>query len=147
MSSFDLRAVRAGLAGRLELSTELARVYPTLVDSASVTELPAAFIGLPSPVLYSTRFGRGATELVLTVTVVVARTDVPAGIDLLDGIASQLPTDESEPYVGLVDAVHGDRTLGGACSTCAVERGDNARTVSIGELEYLALDYSVRIHT
>lgn len=142
MTGFDLAAIRHGLAAAVANASGIKRVWPYVVDQ--VTDVPAAYVAASEPTLYNTTYGKGGTESNLVVVVVAGRVDAEASQAFLDQAESQF---EGGDVLGVKDAIEADRTLGGACDTCVVERSDFLRAVQIAGVDYLARDYAVKVHT
>jgi hypothetical protein len=143
MAGLDLHAVRLGLAAAAENATGIKRTFPYVPNKISSTDLPAAYVGFPDQVEYSTRFGKGAVRVTIPVTIVVANIEADDGQEKLDAFLSNVaPVDEEDP-IGLQDAIQADRTLGGACSTLVVSQAVDARAIESGTTTYLAMDIDV----
>jgi hypothetical protein len=130
-----LAQIADGLETRLATITGL-RVFDHIPD---VFAPPCAFV-MPENVQYWQGFAGGNAEHAYTVTVIVGRTSERASQKTLYAFMN---------YSGdtsIRAAIEADRTLGGVVQTLLVERSDNVRMISQGEADYLAADFSVRVH-
>jgi hypothetical protein len=100
---------------------------------------PCAFV-MPENIDYWQAFQGGDATTRFTITAVVGR---------VSDRAAQRNLYEMMAYSGTRSvraAVEADRSLGGRVQTCIVESASNIRAANQGEAEYLAVDFSVRIH-
>lgn len=102
-------------------------IAPMVVVSLERVEYPAAMAG-------------GLTNWFFVVTVVVKR---------MEHVSAQYALDDFMSYGGdqsIRAALAVDRTLGGACHTLLVESVENVRPVTSDDGQFLAADFSVRVH-
>lgn len=102
-------------------------VAPMAVVSLDRVEYPAAMAG-------------GMSNWFFIVTVVVKR---------MEHLTAQYALDDLMSYDGdqsIRAALTADRTLGGACHTLLVESVENVRPVASDDGQFLAADFSVRVH-
>lgn len=128
--------VASGLRTRLATIAGL-RVFDHVPD---VFAVPCAFV-LPTAIDYAGDFAGGNVVQEFTVTVVVSRAAERTAQDALYRFLA------FDGALSVRLAIEGDRSLGGVCQTLLVERADNIRMLSQGDQSYLAVDFSVRIHS
>ena len=130
-----MREMAAGMEERLATINGL-RVFDHVPD---VFAPPCGFV-LPESIDYWQAFSGGDATTRFTATLVVGR---------ISERASQHHLYDLMSYSGVRSvraAIEGDRSLGGRVQTCIVESASNIRVANQGESEYLAVDFSVRIH-
>jgi hypothetical protein len=145
MVVYDRGAIRLALATRLTTVTGIKHVYPYVVEAIDST--PAAYVSGFAPIEFHRTYGRGRVTSTFRVIVVFGRVDSPDSQAAMDLLLSNLPLAPDPAPVTLLDALEGDPTLGGVCSTVVVKRADEARAVTIAANDYLALDVDVEIRT
>lgn len=124
-----------GLVTRLQTITGL-RCYDRPSD---IQASPSAFVMFDS-VEYNGSFALGNSQHQMTVTVVVGRVSDRAGYQSLSDFAATTGSKSIRA------AIEGDRTLGGVVQTLIVQRADNVRSLSAGDAEYLAVDFTILVH-
>ena len=129
----SLADIRAGMGTNLETIAGI-RVYEEVPDSPA---LPCAAIRLER-VTYDVAFQRGATEYGFVVQTVVTRATVQRAQRKLDQFI-----DTSARSVKT--AIESDSSLGGAAFDVRVEEVRDINPVTIGGLEYLAVDFAVTV--
>lgn len=112
------------------------RVQDHLVDNPSP---PIAMVGIDQ-VTYHRAFAAGNAEHEYTVTVLVGRDPERVSQDRLNGYLSYDGTQSIRA------AIEADPTLGGVVNTCQVATGGNIGLVSIGDANYLTVEFSVHVH-
>jgi hypothetical protein len=100
---------------------------------------PTALVGIDN-VVYHRAFGGGDAVYQYTVTVIVSRADTRTAQNALDGFLSY------DGRTSIRQAIENDLTCNGSAQTCVVERGGNITTVTINEVVYLAVDFTVTVH-
>ena len=131
MSIADLRD---GLGANLGTVSGL-RVALEIPDNPNP---PIAVIQLEN-VLYNQAFANGLTQYNFTVTLLAGRASERIGQRNLDAYTSN-----GASSVKL--AIESDKTLGGSAYDVRVTEMTNYGTVSLGEVTYLAADYSVAVY-
>jgi len=126
--------IKAGLAANLGTVSGL-RVSTDVPDQINV---PMAVLELNS-VNYDQAFQQGMTQYNFTISLFVARASERNAQRKLDAYAD---TGAS----GIKDAVQSDRTLGGAAYDVRVVDMSNISAVSLGEVSYLAADFTVSVY-
>jgi hypothetical protein len=112
------------------------RVHDYLPDQINP---PVAYVGIDT-INYHGAFAGGNAEHEYTVTVVVGRTS---------DRASQRALDEFLSYDGprsVRATLERDRTLGGVVQTSIVTRGGNLQTITLAEVTYVAVDFTMAVH-
>lgn len=130
----SIAAIRAGLVKNLGTIRGL-RVSETIPDQVNP---PVAVISL-SDVGYDGALQGGLTTYTFTVTVIVGRMSERTAQRILDGYIT--------PGVGAIkNAIESDRTLDGSCFDCRVEAMSNIGSATIGDINYLAADFTVTVY-
>jgi len=130
----DLKALRDGLATSLKTIPGL-RVSATIPDQINP---PQAVVQLDK-IDYQRSFHRGLTEYTFKITVIVSRQSERNAQANLDAYVA------SDGKYSVLDALESDRTLGGAAFDLTMIGMDSYGSVSIGEVNYLSADFSVRV--
>jgi hypothetical protein len=130
----SLADIRAGIGTNLETIAGI-RVYEEVPDSPA---LPCAVVQLET-VTYDVAFARGASEYTFIVHAIVIRANVQRAQrkldEFMDAGARSVKT-----------AVESDSTLGGAAFDCRVTEVRDIAPVTIGGIDYLAVDFSVTVY-
>lgn len=126
--------IRAGLGKNLATIRGL-RVSETIPDQVNP---PVAVITLAS-VEYDGALRGGLTTYTFTVTAIVGRMSERTAQRILDGYIS--PGDGA-----IKNAIESDRTLDGSAFDCRVEAMSNVGSVTIGDVNYLAADFTVTVY-
>lgn len=100
---------------------------------------PTALIGIDN-VVYHRAFGGGDAVYQYTVTVIVSRADTRTAQTALDEFLSY------DGRTSIRQAIENDVTCNGTAQTCVVERGGNITTITINDVVYLAVDFTVTVH-
>jgi hypothetical protein len=129
----SLADIREGMANNLQTIAGI-RVYEEVPDNPA---LPCAVIQLDT-VEYDVAFQRGATQYGFIVNTVVTRTTVRRAQrkldEFIDAGARSVKT-----------AIESDPTLGGAAFDVRVESVRDIAPVTIGDIQYMAVDFSVTV--
>lgn len=112
------------------------RVQDRLVDNPSP---PIALVGIDQ-VTYHRAFAGGNAEHEYTVTILVGRDPERVSQDRLNGYLSYDGTQSVR------QALEADPTLGGVVNACHVTSGGNISLVSIGDANYLTVEFTVLVH-
>ena len=126
--------LRDGIAANLKTIPGL-RVSGTIPDQINP---PQAVVSLDK-VDYQRAFHRGLTEYTFKVTVIVSRQSERNAQQNLDAYVS------GTGKYSVAVAVESDRTLGGSAFDITMVGMDTYGSVSIGEVNYLSADFSVRV--
>lgn len=130
----SIALIRAGLGQNLSTIRGL-RVADTVPDQANP---PIAVISLDT-VQYDGALRGGLTTYGFTVTAIVGRMSERTAQRTLDTYIS--------PGVGAIkNAIESDRTLNGSAFDVRVESMSNYGSVTIGEVNYLAADFTVSVY-
>ena len=129
----SLADIRAGLGDNLETVSGI-RVYEEIPDNPS---MPCAVIQL-SNVNYDVSFQRGATNYSFTIHLIVTRVTERRAQERLDEFID--PGARS-----IKTAVQSDATLGGAAFDVIVTEARDMAPVSIGGIDYLAVEFAVTV--
>lgn len=129
----SIQTIRQGLATNLGTISGLR----TSTDIPDNPNPPIAVIALEN-VLYDQSFQRGLSEYTFIVTLIASRASERMAQRKLDGFTS-----DGAQSVKL--AIESDKTLGGAAFDVRVTEMTNYGTVSLGEITYMAADYSVTV--
>lgn len=135
--AFDLAAIRTALETRLATVSGL-RCYEYVPDKP---EVPAAIVG-PQPgefVDFQRAFSKGLVEVRLKVMVLVARPSERAAQVALDGYISAGTGKTSS----VIDAIAGDRTLGGTVTDSVVTVATDYGSVDVGPTSYGSVSFLV----
>jgi hypothetical protein len=124
---------RAGIAANIATIPGLR----TSLDIPEQINPPIAVIGLESAD-YDGAFQGGLTEYTFLVTVIASRASGRAAQNKLDAFVS---TGASS----IKKAIESDKSLGGNAFDVRVTRMSNIGTVSLGEVSYLAADFTVTV--
>lgn len=134
----NVASIRDGLLTALDTVAGL-RCYDTIPEDIVV---PAAVVVPDDPFTeYAIVVNRGTVTLHFRITLVVSKTSMRAGQDLLDGYLSTGSAETSS----VVDALYADATLGGSASTLVVVEGVEYGSTVIGSVEYLKADLRVTV--
>ena len=130
----SIALIRAGLGKNLATIRGL-RVAETVPDQVSP---PIAVVSLTT-VDYDGAFQGGLTTYTFTVTVIVGRMSERTAQRTLDAYIS--------PGTGSIKtAIESERSLGGSAFDCRVEGMSNNGSVTIGDITYLAADFTVTVY-
>lgn len=130
----SIALIRQGLGNNLATIRGL-RVAETIPDQVNP---PQAVIGLQS-VAYDGAMAGGLTTYTFTLTVIVGRMSERTAQRTLDGYIS--------PGVGAIkNAVESDKSLGGSAFDVRVEAMSNVGSLTIGDVNYLAADFTVTVY-
>jgi len=129
----SLATIRAGLADNLETVAGI-RVYEEVPDNPS---MPCAVVQL-SNVTYDVAFQRGATNYSFTVHLIVTRVTERRAQERLDEFID--PGSRS-----VKTAIESDSTLGGSAFDVIVTEARDMAPVSIGGIDYLAVQFAVTV--
>lgn len=112
------------------------RVQDHLVDNPSP---PIAMVGIDQ-VTYHRAFAGGNAEHEFKITILVGRDPERVSQDRLNGYLSY------DGSYSVRAAIESDPTLGGVVRTCQVVTGGNIGLVSIGDANYLTVEFTVLVH-
>jgi hypothetical protein len=130
----SITLIRQGLGNNLATIRGL-RVAETIPDQVNP---PQAVISLQS-VAYDGALRGGLTTYSFMVTVIVGRMSERTAQRTLDGYIS--------PGVGAIkNAVESDKSLGGSAFDVCCEAMSNVGSLTIGEVNYLAADFTVTVY-
>jgi hypothetical protein len=126
----DLAAIRQGIKDAL--GDNGVRVYAYVPDNP----ITPCWIVRPQPYDYPASFEAGLVEVKVSVLMLAGTVNVQGAQDLLDGWLST--TGDSSLYA----AIDKDTTLGGAASSCVVERLEHYDSIEIadGGTRYLSAE-------
>lgn len=126
--------IRQGLGTNLATIRGL-RVAETIPDQVNP---PQAVISLQS-VAYDGALRGGLTTYTFMITVIVGRMSERTAQRVLDGYIS--------PGTGAIkDAIESDKSLGGSAFDVRVEAMSSVGSLTIGEVNYLAADFTVTVY-
>ncbi len=130
----SIALIRAGLGKNLATIRGL-RVAETIPDQVSP---PIAVVSLTT-VNYDGALQGGLTTYSFMVTVIVGRVSERTAQRTLDAYIS--------PGTGSIKtAIESERSLGGSAFDCRVEGMSNVGSVTIGDITYLAADFTVTVY-
>jgi hypothetical protein len=130
----SIALIRKGLGDNLSTIRGL-RVAETIPDQVNP---PLAVISLQT-VSYDGAFQGGLTTYSFMVTVIVGRISERTAQRTLDAYIS--------PGVGSIKtAIESERSLGGSAFDCRVDGMSNVGSVTIGDITYLAADFTVTVY-
>jgi len=130
----SITLIRQGLGTNLATIRGL-RVAETIPDQVNP---PQAVISLQS-VAYDGALRGGLTTYTFMVTVIVGRMSERTAQRVLDGYIS--------PGTGAIkNAIESDKSLGGSAFDVRVEAMSSVGSLSIGEVNYLAADFTVTVY-
>jgi len=129
----SLATIREGMAANLGDIAGI-RVYEEVPDNPA---LPCAVIQLDT-VNYDVAFQRGATEYTFIVNTVVTRTTVRRAQRKLDEFID-------DGARSVKTAIESDSTLGGAAFDTRVVEVRNIAPVTIGDIQYMAVEFTVTV--
>lgn len=127
--------VMTGIKDRLATISGL-RVTDTIPD---VVNPPIAMPALVQ-VTYHNAQQQGSVEHTLVVSVVVGRAAERSAQSSLYGFLS------SSGATSVRTAIEGDRTLGGVAQTTIVRSGSDIRSVTVGDSNFLVVDFDVLVY-
>jgi hypothetical protein len=127
--------VAAGLKTNLS-QIEGLRVVDYISDQINP---PTAFVAIDN-VTYHRSFAGGDPVYTYTVTVIVSRADARTAQAALDGFLS------FSGGTSIREAIEADTTCNGTAQTCVVERGGNVSAVTVNDVVYLSVDFTVTAH-
>lgn len=115
------------------VETRLATISGLNADAHTPDQInvPAAFVGVPPIPQYHQSMGRGKFRLDLTVTVLTSNAWSREGQLALADYASPTGTKS------ILQAIEGDRTLGGVVDDCIVVSFEPLGLVTVGTVEYV----------
>lgn len=127
--------LRTGLATNLATITGLrtANLIPDQVN-------PPIAIVTPESITYDTSFARGLDEYNFTILVVVHRVAERSAQSSLDAFCN--PTGATS----IKTAIESDRSLGGKAQTLRVTDLRTYQALSVGDVDYLAAEFSVVVY-
>jgi len=130
----SIATIRAGLGTNLATLSGL-RIATSLPEQVNP---PQAVISLQS-VAYDGALRGGLTTYTFMVTVLTGRMSERTAQSILDGYIS--------PGAGAIkNAIESDKTLGGSCYDVRVEAMSSYGSLTIGEVNYLAADFTVTVY-
>ena len=130
----SIATIRAGLGTNLATLSGL-RVATSLPEQVNP---PQAVVALQS-VAYDGALRGGLTTYTFMVTVLTGRMSERTAQSILDGYIS--------PGAGAIkNAIESDKTLGGSCYDVRVEAMSSVGSLTIGEVNYLAADFTVTVY-
>jgi hypothetical protein len=130
----SIATIRAGLGTNLATLSGL-RIATSLPEQVNP---PQAVVALQS-VAYDGALRGGLTTYTFMVTVLTGRMSERTAQSILDGYIS--------PGAGAIkNAIESDKTLGGSCYDVRVEAMSSVGSLSIGEVNYLAADFTVTVY-
>jgi hypothetical protein len=130
----SIATIRAGLGTNLSTLSGL-RIATSLPEQVNP---PQAVIALQS-VTYDGALRGGLTTYTFMVTVLTGRMSERTAQSILDGYIS--------PGAGAIkNAIESDKTLGGSCYDVRVEAMSSIGSLTIGEVNYLAADFTVTVY-
>lgn len=130
----NITDLRNGIAANLKTIPGL-RVASTIPDQINP---PQAVVSLDK-IDYQRAFHRGLTEYTFKITVIVSRQSERNAQQNLDAYVA------STGKYSVLEAMETDRTLGGSAFDLTLIGMDTYGSVSIGEVNYLSADFSVRV--
>jgi hypothetical protein len=127
--------LRTGLATNLATISGLrtANLIPDQVN-------PPIAIITPETITYDTSFARGLDEYAFTILVVVHRVAERSAQSSLDAFCN--PTGSTS----IKTAIESDRSLGGTAQTLRVTNLRTYQALSVGDVDYLAAEFSVVVY-
>ena len=127
--------LRTGLATNLATISGLrtANLIPDQVN-------PPIAIITPETITYDTAFARGLDEYAFTILVVVHRVAERSAQSSLDAFCN--PTGSTS----IKTAIESDRSLGGTAQTLRVTNLRTYQALSVGDVDYLAAEFSVVVY-
>jgi hypothetical protein len=127
--------LRTGLATNLATISGLrtANLIPDQVN-------PPIAIITPETITYDTAFARGLDEYNFTILVVVHRVAERSAQSSLDAFCN--PTGSTS----IKTAIESDRSLGGTAQTLRVTNLRTYQALSVGDVDYLAAEFSVVVY-
>ena len=130
------------MASMSQLRTALASSMSSisgLRTSATIPDNPRPPIAvvMPDRVLFDLNARRGADTFYFSVMMIVGRADDRAAQNNLDGYIVGAGS--------LKAAIESDRTLGGVANTCRVTEMGNYSSMSLGDVVYLAAQFTVEV--
>jgi hypothetical protein len=127
--------LRTGLATNLATISGLrtANLIPDQVN-------PPIAIITPETITYDTSFARGLDEYNFTILVVVHRVAERSAQSSLDAFCN--PTGSTS----IKTAIESDRSLGGTAQTLRVTNLRTYQALSVGDVDYLAAEFSVVVY-
>lgn len=129
----NLAAIRDGVRARLEMVPGL-RAHDTIPDSISIaTQGKAKAVAVVLPIegefiIYHSTMGPGLCEIRVKVTLLASRASSGHGQEALDALLSS----GTGQAVSVLDAVEGERTLGGTVDDCIVETAGDYGMTEVG---------------
>jgi len=128
----SMSQLRTALASSMSSITGL-RTSATIPDNPR----PPIAVVMPDRVLYDLNARRGADTFYFSVMMIVGRADDRAAQNNLDGYIVGAGS--------LKAAIESDRTLGGVANTCRVTEMSNYSSMSLGDVVYLAAQFTVEV--
>ena len=127
--------LRTGLATNLATISGL-RTASLIPDQVN----PPIAIITPETITYDTSFARGLDEYAFTILVVVHRVAERSAQSSLDAFCN--PTGSTSIKTAIVS----DRSLGGTAQTLRVTNLRTYQALSVGDVDYLAAEFSVVVY-
>jgi len=128
----SMSQLRTALASSMSSITGL-RTSATIPDNPR----PPIAVVMPDRVLFDLNARRGADTFYFSVMMIVGRADDRAAQNNLDGYIVGAGS--------LKAAIESDRTLGGVANTCRVTEMSNYSSMSLGDVVYLAAQFTVEV--
>ena len=128
----SMSQLRTALASSMSSITGL-RTSATIPDNPR----PPIAVVMPDRVLYDLNARRGADTFYFSVMMIVGRADDRAAQNNLDAYIVGAGS--------LKAAIESDRTLGGVANTCRVTEMSNYSSMSLGDVVYLAAQFTVEV--
>jgi len=132
----SISELRTGLATNLATISGL-RTAATVPDSIN----PPIAVVMPASITYDIAFARtGGDEYEFTVMVIVGRVDERTAQNRLDGYCS------GSGASSIKTAIESDKTLGGKAFSLRVTNLRNYNQVTVGDVIYLAAEFTVQVY-
>lgn len=145
-TGLDLEAIAEALADRLSQVAGIRQAWPHIPDR--VPQVPAVYVGFADPVTYHRRFTAGAAEAEVTVSVIVGRPNEAEAQTRIRRIQSAMPLEDPvDEYPSIPAAIAADRTLDGTCGAALVTRSENPHAIDVAGTAYIAVDFTILVHT
>lgn len=129
-----ISSLRSGIATNLATISGL-RTSATVPDQPN----PPIAIVMPPTITYDTSFSRGLDEYSFPVLVIVGRVSERTAQNNLDAYCNPSGTSSVKA------AIESDKTLSGTASTCRVTDVKSAQQLVIGDITYLAVEFTVQV--
>lgn len=132
--STTITQIAEGLADALRTIDGL-RVYDTQPDSFAV---PCAIVNIDT-IDYHGAFQMGLVESTFKVLVMVSRQDTRNAVHALDAYLSP------QGNLSIRRAIESDVTLGGVVASAFVARASAFQVITVGDLQYLGVEFDVEL--